>query len=251
MDIIKSPDEWMTRFSGNKADSMGFVPTMGALHEGHLSLVRTSLSDNDKTTVSIFLNKTQFNDSSDYEKYPVSLENDIRLLEEAGIDYLFLPEFDGIYPDRYLYRVSENGFSRELCGAARPGHFDGVLTVVLKLLQIVEPTRAYFGEKDYQQYLLVRDMARAFFLKTKIIPCQIIREQSGLAMSSRNRRLSAAGLNQASAFYRHLSSGNPPEQIRKDLETTGFEVDYITLKEGRLYGAVWLEGIRLIDNVKV
>jgi pantoate--beta-alanine ligase len=250
MKIIRTLKEWKSIPENDKRE-LGFVPTMGALHEGHISLVEKSRKENRQTIVSIFLNKTQFNDVTDYEKYPITLEADIVMLEKAGSDYLFLPEYREIYPDDYRYMVTEKEFSLSLCGEARPGHFDGVLTVVLKLLMIIKPDKAYFGEKDYQQYLLIHDMARALFLDIDIIPCPIVREQSGLAMSSRNRRLSAKGKDKAAIFFKLLSSGLEPDVISGRLEKEGFSVDYIKETGNRLYGAVILEGVRLIDNVQV
>ncbi|MCI1208241.1 MAG: pantoate--beta-alanine ligase [Treponema sp.] len=230
--------------------SIGLVPTMGALHQGHVSLIKRSIRENDKTIVSIFLNPVQFTDSHDYDAYPRQTEADCRLLADTGVDYVFLPEYRDLYPDDYRYQLTEHDFSSLLCGASRPGHFDGVLTVVMKLLQIFRPDRAYFGEKDFQQYRLIDGMAKAFFLSTEIVPCPVVREPSGLAFSSRNSRLSAEGRTKAALFYRALSSGEEPEMIRKRLEKEGFRIDYITEMEGRLYGAVFLEEVRLIDNVK-
>ncbi len=229
---------------------IGFVPTMGALHEGHLSLVRRCRAENALTVVSIFLNPTQFNNPSDLSGYPVSFAGDCALLEREGVSYLFAPDYREMYPDEYRYRLSENTLSAELCGASRPGHFEGVLTVVMKLFNIIRPQRAYFGEKDYQQYQLIRGMAEAFFMDTEVIPCPLVREESGLALSSRNRRLSPAGLLQAPTFYRSLSSGESLPAIRAQLEGAGFRVDYLEEREGRLFGAVFLEEVRLIDNVQ-
>src|SRR6185436_12119518 len=172
--------------------SLGFVPTMGALHEGHLSLVQRSRSENDGTLVSIFVNPTQFDDRVDYEKYPRRVDDDMQMLRAAGADYVLLPTQADLYPDAFRYRVSEVDHSRTLEGAHRPGHFDAVLTVVLKLLQLARAERAYFGEKDWQQLQLVRGMADAFFLPTLIVPVGTVRELDGLALSSRNRRLAAA-----------------------------------------------------------
>ena len=242
-------EEWNVLKSGIIGKSIGFIPTMGALHEGHLSLVKKSLIENDITVVSIYVNPTQFDNPEDLKKYPSALVEDKKLLEESGVDFLFLPEYKTLYPDEYTYRISETDLSRGLCGASRPGHFDGVLTVVMKLLNIVGAGRAYFGEKDYQQYLLVKGMAEAFFLKTEIVPCPLVRESSGLAMSSRNRRLSSGGRETAPDFYKALNSGRPVKDIREILEKAGFEIDYIEEAYGRIFGAVYLDGVRLIDNV--
>jgi pantoate--beta-alanine ligase len=196
------------------------------------------------------VNPVQFDNANDLAAYPQTFEDDCRLLEAAGTDCVFAPVYEELYPDDYRYRLTETTQSKTLCGASRPGHFDGVLTVVMKLLQIFRPDRAYFGEKDYQQYELVSGMAEAFFLHTRIIPCPVVRDQSGLACSSRNRRLSPEGLARAPLFHRALESGLPPAEIREQLEKDGFRIDYITETGGRLYGAVYLEDVRLIDNVE-
>jgi len=140
---------------------IGFVPTMGGLHAGHLSLINRAKSENEITFVSVFLNPTQFNDKKDLETYPANLQDDITLLEKSGVDFLFAPDYTEMYPDGYKYKITENSFSKLLCGATRPGHFDGVLTVVMKLFNLVRPTNAYFGEKDFQQYKLLKGMAEA------------------------------------------------------------------------------------------
>jgi pantoate--beta-alanine ligase len=228
---------------------LGFVPTMGALHEGHLSLVRRSRSENDATLVSIFVNPTQFDDHVDYEKYPRTLEDDVRMLEAAGADYVLLPSQADLYPDGFRYRVIELDRSRTLEGAHRPGHFDAVLTVVLKLLQLAAAERAYFGEKDWQQLQLVRGMADAFFLPTTIVPVGTVRETDGLALSSRNRRLPAADREKAPAFHRALVDSATPDQASRALRAGGFAVDYVEDVDGRRLGAVRLGGVRLIDNV--
>ena len=253
MKIIHTVKEWQKAEKAsvrNNNMTTGLVPTMGALHEGHRSLVERSVRENDVTIVSIFVNPVQFNNKDDLASYPQTFDGDCRLLEAAGADYVFAPGYEELYPDDYRYRITETTLSKTLCGDSRPGHFDGVLTVVMKLLQIFRPERAYFGEKDYQQYELVSGMAEAFFLHTRIIPCPIIRDQSGLACSSRNRRLSPEGLARAPLFHRLLSSGRNLPEIREELEKNGFSVDYITETDGRRYGAVYLENVRLIDNVE-
>lgn len=254
MKIIHTAAEWYKaeKLSGRNKNNteIGLVPTMGALHEGHRSLVERSVRENDVTVVSIFVNPVQFNSSDDLASYPKTFEDDCRLLETAGADYVFTPDYAELYPDGYRYRLTETTLSKTLCGASRPGHFDGVLTVVMKLLQVFRPERAYFGEKDYQQYELVAGMANAFFLRTQIIACPTVRERSGLACSSRNKRLSPEGLARAPLFHRALASGRSPTEIREQLEKDGFRVDYVTEADGRLYGAVYLEDVRLIDNVE-
>lgn len=252
MHLYKSVPEWQAFRDAPAEDSeWGFVPTMGALHQGHRSLVQRSLQENAKTMVSIFLNPTQFNDPKDLSGYPQTLEADMALLEAAGVDALLLPDFEQLYPDNFRYKVLETEFSKQLCGASRPGHFDGVLTVVLKLLNIVQARRAYFGEKDYQQYLLIKDMAEAFFLRTQIIACPTIREADGLACSSRNTRLSPEERTIAPLFHEILIEDGNMDACKVALTTSGFKVDYLEELEGRRFGAVYLGKVRLIDNVAI
>jgi pantoate--beta-alanine ligase len=253
LNIVESISEWQgLRYSGifsNK--TIGFVPTMGALHEGHLSLVEKSKRENDITVVSIFVNPTQFNDKADLEKYPITFDEDSNKLEKLQVDYLLFPEYEEIYPDKYRYKISENMMSTKLCGKHREGHFDGVLTVVMKLLNIVDADKTYFGEKDYQQFLLIKDMAEAFFMKTKIIPMPIVREKDGLALSSRNKRLAKNDRITAPQFYQFLKSNLSKEEIKNQLNARGFKVEYIEEIGNRRFGAVYLGNVRLIDNVKI
>ena len=251
MKIIKTVEEFkeIRKTFGDK--SVGFVPTMGGLHKGHLSLMKRAIAENDISVASVYLNPTQFNDKKDLETYPANFADDCALLEKAGVDYLFAPTYPVMYPDDYAYMLTEKRFSKELCGAKRPGHFDGVLTVVMKFFNIVRPTRAYFGEKDFQQYKLLDGMVKAFFMDIELIPCPIVREDNGLAISSRNRKLSPAGLALAPKFHEILAGGGSETEIASKLETAGFKVDYVTKKDDRLYAAVFLEDVRLIDNVAV
>jgi pantoate--beta-alanine ligase len=231
----------------------GFVPTLGALHAGHVSLVRRAKAENERAWASIFVNPAQFDDPGDLARYPRTLDADLAMLEDAGCDLVFLPRPEEIYRDEYRYRVTENALSLELEGASRPGHFDGVLTVVLKLLLLVRPERAYFGEKDFQQLRLVEGLVDAFFLDTRIVRCPTVREADGLAMSSRNRRLSPADRARAPALYRILEASFAGRQSATDAETAlareGFDVDYVADLDGRRLAAVRLGGVRLIDNV--
>jgi len=253
MDIIKTVKDWVPEYRIIKSgcNTIGFVPTMGALHVGHGSLIRKSREENKISVVSIYVNPTQFNDPEDFRNYPVTLESDLKILEELGVDYLFLPAFREMYPDEYKFFVDETALSRLLCGASRPGHFRGVLTVVMKLLNIIKADRAYFGEKDYQQYLLIKGMAEAFFLGTEIVPMPVIREESGLALSSRNRLLDEKSKQKAPEFHRLLSAAIPKEEVFRLLEKEGFAVDYVEEIGNRRFGAVFLGGIRLIDNVRI
>lgn len=248
MQIIRTPEEFR-KLRKTLNGKIGFVPTMGGLHNGHLSLVNKAKSENDITVVSVYLNETQFNDKNDLVTYPANFEDDCSLLEKAGVDYLFAPSYPVMYPDDYRYVITEKDFSKELCGAKRPGHFDGVLTVVMKLFNIVRPDNAYFGEKDYQQFKLLKGMIEAFFLDINIVPCPIVREENGLAISSRNRKLSPEGLKLAPKFHEILASKGTVSEKEKALEEAGFKVDYVTEKDGRLYAAVFLENVRLIDNL--
>jgi pantoate--beta-alanine ligase len=234
-----------------EALSIGFVPTMGALHAGHLSLIERARIDNDQVVVSIFVNPTQYDDPKDLELYPRTLTSDLDRAESAGADLVIHPAPEDIYHDNYRFRVSETVFSRELEGAHRKGHFDGVLTVVLKLLNIVRADRAYFGEKDWQQLELVRDMAAAFFFPTEIVACPTIREPDGLAMSSRNIHLTAEERVIAPQFHRILASGASAEEVARQLGERGFGVDYVEKHGDRILGAVRLGKVRLIDNVQI
>jgi len=247
--VISDLDTWY-RVRGILDDvSIGFIATMGALHEGHLDLIRRSAASNDRTVVSVFVNAPQFNDSGDLEKYPRSLSTDGRLAAAAGADFVLVPEQTDVYPDQYRYRVTESVLSSELEGAHRPGHFDAVLTVVLKLLNVIRPTRAYFGEKDYQQYLLIKGMVEALFVPVEIVPCSTVRDTDGLALSSRNRLLSPAGRELAALFPKALTTGDTPDDVQRTLEDAGFEVDYVRDVDDRRYGAVTIDGVRLIDNI--
>jgi pantoate--beta-alanine ligase len=171
------------------------------------------------------------------------------MLRDEGTEFVLLPSDAQLYRDGFRYRVTESELSRVMDGAHRPGHFDGVLTVVLKLLQIAWAERAYFGEKDWQQLSLVRGLADAFFLPTAIVACPTIRESDGLALSSRNRRLSPSDRQKASQFYRALSTSPTPDVAVRTLRAAGFAVDYIEDRGGRRLGAVRLGDVRLIDNV--
>lgn len=249
--VFESPSAWRReRLAQMRAGlTLGLVPTMGALHEGHLSLVRRSRAENDRTLVSIFVNPTQFDDPADLAQYPRTLENDLTLLRDEGVEFVLVPSQAHLYPDGFRYRVTEVELSRVMEGAHRPGHFDGVLTVVLKLLQIASAERAYFGEKDWQQLSLVRGLANAFFLPTAVVACATVREADGLALSSRNRRLRPSDRQKASQFYRALSTSPTPDAASRALGAAGFTVEYIEDRDGRRLGAVRLGDVRLIDNV--
>lgn len=251
--VFKDLKKWTEFTKGSKysGKSVGFVPTMGALHEGHVSLFKRSKAENEITVASIFVNPTQFNNPEDFKNYPMTLEADLKLLESCGVDYCLIPSFEEIYRDKYRYKVEENQMSTILCGAHRPGHFAGVLTIVLKLLNLVRAHKAYFGEKDYQQFLLIKGMAEAFFVPTEIVPCATVRAKDGLALSSRNLRLSARERELANKFSSELKTKGDLENIKQNLAKKGFRVDYIEEYFGRRFGAVHLGDVRLIDNVPI
>ena len=251
MKIFRSISEWQAYRNGLQEGPLGFVPTMGALHQGHLSLVEASRVQDAKTIVSIFINPKQFDESVDFEAYPADHQQDMEQLEKAGVDAVLLPKATQIYTDDYRFKVTENDFSRRLCGAHRAGHFDGVLTVVMRLLNLVRPDNAYFGEKDYQQLQLIRDMTAAFFMPVNIVACATVRETDGLAMSSRNQHLDEQQRAKAAALYASLKRGPTVDQARQKLAGLGFEVDYVEDVAGRRLAAVKLGNTRLIDNVEI
>jgi len=200
--------EWMkqvSRQARTEGRLTGFVPTMGALHAGHLSLIEAARRDASPVIASIFVNPKQFGPSEDYKKYPRDLEGDRRKLEEAGVDFLFVPPVEEIYPAGFRTLVNVEGLGDRLEGKIRPGHFRGVATVVLKLLEIVAPRFAYFGRKDAQQARIIRQMAADLALDSEIVVCPIVREPDGLALSSRNQYLSPAERKAATVLYRALS----------------------------------------------
>ncbi|MBI5768268.1 MAG: pantoate--beta-alanine ligase [Verrucomicrobia bacterium] len=230
--------------------SVGFVPTMGALHAGHRSLLERARRENERVVLSIFVNPTQFNDPGDLEKYPRTLEHDLALADGL-CDAVLVPPAEQLYPDNYRFRVTEWELSPRFEGAHRPGHFEGVLTVVLKLLLVVDPHRAYFGEKDWQQLQLVRDLAKAFLLPVEIVPCPTVREPDGFALSSRNARLSPDARARAARFPKILRESPDAKAAERALAAAGFSVDYVADHGGVRLGAVQCDGVRLIDNVRL
>ncbi len=251
--IFECLEEWQQtrkKLASNK-NTLGFVPTMGNLHAGHASLLHRAKTENQFSLLTIFVNPTQFDNKQDLTHYPRTLEADIKLAQDIGVDFLLLPNAEQLYADDYRFRVSENDFSKKLCGEFRQGHFDGVLTVVLKLLMLAKATRAYFGEKDWQQLQLIRDMVAAFFIDTDIIACPTIRDTDGLALSSRNSRLSPMERQLASHFPRLLKSKQPVDIIRQELEKLGFTVDYVLDLQMRRLAAVRIGHVRLIDNISL
>lgn len=224
-----------------KGMSIGLVPTMGALHEGHASLVRKSVSENDITVVSIFLNPTQFNDPKDLERYPRTLESDCAILEECGAQIAFAPSVAEIYPEPDTRQFSYPPTDSVMEGARRPGHFNGVCQIVSKLFMITDPDRAYFGEKDYQQIAVIRRMVEDLKFRVDIIPCPVVREADGLAMSSRNTLLAPDEKAIAPNIYRILkeskSLGLTVSETREWVvsninEIPGLEVEYYSIVDG-------------------
>ncbi|HKI88769.1 MAG TPA: pantoate--beta-alanine ligase [Draconibacterium sp.] len=185
--------------------SVGFVPTMGALHRGHLSLIKKAATENKVVAVSIFINPTQFNDQNDLKRYPRNLEADLALLEPTGCDLVFAPEPEEIYPEPDTRKFSFGHLEEVMEGKFRPGHFNGVAQVVSKLFEIVQPNRAYFGLKDFQQLVIIKNMVKQLALPVEIVPCPIVREKSGLAMSSRNKWLSDEERKNAALIHQTLS----------------------------------------------
>ena len=255
-----------------------FIPTMGALHEGHLSLVKLGKkSTNGKTIVSIFVNKRQFNDESDYDNYPIDLDKDIELLRKEEVDYIFIPQENYIYPKDFAEldetKSGEKGSLFE--GAHRPGHFDGVLTVVNRLFDLVNPTSVVFGKKDAQQLYLVKEFLASKSNNLKIIEAEIIRDEYWLAMSSRNRLLSTSGINIARNIFQilentkeHFIQNQDIQQSedfgKKLFDENAIEYDYLNFVDPKyfetpdsnrekllLITAAYVQGIRLIDNMEV
>ncbi|WP_457679551.1 pantoate--beta-alanine ligase [Thermovibrio sp.] len=254
---------------------VGFVPTMGYLHEGHLSLVRRARRENEVVVVSIFVNPTQFGPNEDFERYPRDLERDLELLKKEGVDLVFTPSAEEIYPEGFSTSVEVKGLTEGLCGAKRPGHFRGVATIVAKLLNIVMPERAYFGEKDYQQLQVIKRLVSDLNIPVKVVGCPIVREEDGLALSSRNTYLSKKERESALSLYRGLKLAKElfergerkPERIKKEVRKLILshpkveKIDYVEIvdgttlkpvnevKEGDLIAlAVFVGKTRLIDN---
>ena len=280
--IIHNPSEMQLianelRIRGNK---IGFVPTMGSLHEGHFSLIRRSVQENDVTIVSIFINPTQFDDSSDFNKYPRDPERDVEGCEREGVDFIFIPSAEDMYPDSggpAVTWVEIAGSSTEtLCGLSRPGHFRGVVTICSKLFNIIHPHFAYFGQKDYQQYYLINRLVESMHIGVEISLSPIIRETSGLALSSRNSRLTPKDKKTALVLYNSLNAAHQKimkgetstnvilEDIAKAIVDSGMDMDYViiadptTLEDVTSFDkpvliavAATLNEVRLIDNILI
>jgi pantoate--beta-alanine ligase len=247
MKTLRTIDE--VRAALRDGGEIGLVPTMGAFHEGHLSLFRAARDENDVVVASLFVNPAQFGPQEDLARYPRDEERDGRLAAEAGVDYLFMPSQEEMYPPGFQTWVDVEELGRALEGAHRPGHFRGVATVCLKLFSIVRPRRAYFGQKDAQQVAVIRQMVRDLGLELEIRVLPIVRDEDGLALSSRNAYLSPAERDAARAIPRALQTRDL-EQARALLE--GLDVDYVEVAEFEprvLAAAVRVGNTRLIDNV--
>jgi pantoate--beta-alanine ligase len=257
--------------------TIGFIPTMGALHQGHLSLVSESKKQCNISIVSIFVNPTQFNDLSDLEKYPRTLESDLKFLDEIDCDIVFTPENEEMYPKKDNRIFDFGNIDKVMEGAFRPGHFNGVAQIVSKLFDIVKPNCAFFGKKDFQQVAIINNMVKQLNYNIQIISCQIIREKSGLAMSSRNERLSPENRKKASFIYETILEAKKLAKLKtvndvktfvenKFTENTDLKLEYFEIVDDFSLQSVknWadsqnitacivahIEGVRLIDNIKI
>jgi len=264
----------LTTYRQSQAVITGFVPTMGALHSGHLALIAESKAQNEQTICSIFVNPTQFNEARDFDRYPRQLDADSRMLEDAGCDVLFAPGVEEIYPQRDGVAYEFGTLTSILEGRHRPGHFSGVASVVRRLLEITQPDNAYFGLKDYQQYLVVKALVKRYEIPTTIIGFPTVREESGLAKSSRNVLLSPTAIDKATALHRALTHVKDnyefenlailEKQAKALVADFGFSVDYFRIVGGDdltelktpqqsavALVAARIEGVRLIDNMKL
>ncbi|MDR1652253.1 MAG: pantoate--beta-alanine ligase [Prevotellaceae bacterium] len=258
--------------------TIGLVPTMGALHAGHLSLVQSAVNENDVCVVSIFVNPTQFNSPEDLKKYPRTLERDAALLEKAGCHLIFNPLTEDVYSKKDLKKTFEfdfGGLDTMMEGAFRPGHFNGVVQIVSKLFALIQPDRAYFGEKDFQQLAIIHRMVKLMNFEVQIVDCPIVREPGGLAMSSRNERLSPEERNIAANIFNILNEnanfapGKSPRALAESIackinKVSGLRVEYVEIVEQKTLKiaenwenpavvcvAVFCGKVRLIDNLKI
>ena len=257
-------------------DLVGVVPTMGALHDGHLSLARRARSECERVITTIFVNPKQFNNPDDLKKYPRTEEADAKLLATVPVDLIFAPQPEEVYPDGYSTNVTVAGVSEPLEGKMRPGHFDGVATVVTKLFGMTMADRGYFGQKDWQQLQVVQKLVADLNVPVAVVGCETIREADGLAMSSRNVRLTPAGRAVAGVLYNAITAAADDiragqsdrmaiREAAEKLRAAGFErVEYIELRDAatllpsddvhrprRMLAAAWIDGVRLIDNIPV
>lgn len=255
-------------------ESIAFVATMGALHEGHIKVIQTAASYAKKVVVSIFVNPLQFAPHEDFEQYPRTLEADLDALRKINVDCVFTPTRSEIYPNEHCMQVLPDDMAKKLCGISRPHFFGGVTTVVMKLFNLVQPDFAFFGEKDYQQLRIIQNMARDFFLKTKVIGVQTVREADGLAKSSRNRYLNPEQRSKAVLIFQTMQAVTQKAKTestmaleswaKQQLEGAGFKIDYLCIlreddlgapqagdEKLRIFVATWLGQTRLIDNMAI
>ena len=278
MIVLRTPHDMLSWAKSHRSPDRisGFVPTMGALHEGHMSLMRLAREQCNTVVVSIFVNPTQFNQPSDFETYPRPEADDLAVCESCGVDAVFMPTAELMYPRGYATTILPEGVADTMEGASRPGHFAGVATIVTKLFNCVAPDRAYFGEKDFQQLAVVKQLVRDLDLGVRIVPVQTVRDTDGLALSSRNTRLSlkeraAAGLIPVilSEAQHMARDGRPSSEVVAHVSTRVRDVpysrvDYVTVVDGNslstidqpdscsvLAVAVWVGDVRLIDNVQL
>ena len=276
MKVINKPEELQKIIKELKKEgkNVGFVPTMGALHLGHVSLIKKSVLQNDITVVSVYVNPIQFGPNEDYEKYPRPIEKDIKVCQDNKVDFLFLPTNETLYNKNFSTYIYNNNVSKIMCGITRPTHFQGVCTIVAKLFNIVMPQRAYFGLKDYQQYIIIKQMVEDLNFDIEIIGCPIVREESGIAMSSRNTYLSKEEKVQATGIYKSLClakqlfcEGKEIEAIKQVVEENilkipNSKIDYIEIRNSKnlqevtdsdknivIAVAVKVGNVRLIDNM--
>lgn len=275
MKIFTRIKDWQHFRSQNQGKKIGLVPTMGALHKGHLELVRQSLAQTDLTVCSIFVNPTQFDRPDDLKKYPRTPEKDIALLEAAGCHAVWLPTVEEMYLQQPVVTFGFGPLEQVMEGANRPGHFNGVGLVVSKLFNIIEPQVAFFGQKDFQQLAIIKQMTQDLSFPIEIVGVPIVREESGLALSSRNALLSEVGKKQATGIFKVLTQAvsriRQQDAVKKvltqsteELKAQGFEPEYLILSDAITLAPVntpangqplvlcvvaWLEGVRLIDNV--
>jgi len=280
MHVLTTRDQLAEWVSSQRKEhkTIGFVPTMGALHQGHLALVMRAKSENDLAVSSIFVNPIQFNNKEDLEKYPRNKEADSALLKQAGCDAVFMPSVEEMYPEGEVTETHNFGTLEQVMeGTFRPGHFNGVAVVVKRLLQLSNPHRAYFGEKDYQQLQIIKALVKKEKMEVEIIPCPIVREADGLAMSSRNMRLTAENralapfihrvMQQAADFQRSKSVSELKSWVADQFKPQSvFQLEYFEISDAETLEvvqnwnsgqqtiaciAIWLGGIRLIDNIKL
>ena len=252
MNVVETIEETRRTLEPSREGSIGLVPTMGSLHEGHLALLRAARAENATVVMSLFVNPAQFGDASDLAKYPRDEKHDLQLAREAGVDLVFAPSDDEMYPPGFQTWVDVTELGGILEGRFRPGHFRGVATVVLKLLNVVQPTRVYFGQKDAQQVAVIRQLVADLAVEVELRIVPTVRDDDGLALSSRNARLTADERTAALALPRALATRDRDAALAELASSNGLEVDYVEVADFDppvLAGAVRIGSTRLIDNV--